>query len=211
MLHDFELDNARLEATNARLEAELARIRTQELEADKLTLQRQAAELGRHAHEDALTGLANRRQAQLQLPELMAAATRAGRPFCLAVADVDHFKTVNDRFGHPTGDKVLRRIAEMLRPADLTARFGGEEFLIAFDGLTLPEAAARCEEIRTAVAAYPWPAISGGLSVTISIGLVEQTPQTTDAELIAQADRQLYAAKHNGRNRVEHSQRNVHQ
>jgi tetratricopeptide (TPR) repeat protein len=139
MIHHFELDNARLEADNARLESELHRMRSMELEADKLTLQREAAELGRRAYEDALTGLANRRLAQLRLPELMASAAESGRPLCLAVADVDHFKTVNDRFGHPLGDEVLRRVAAILRanvPAGaLIARFGGEEFLIAFDGL----------------------------------------------------------------------------
>ena len=211
MIHHFELDNARLEADNARLETELHRMRSMELEADKLTLQREAVELGRRAHEDALTGLANRRLAQLRLPELMAAAADGGRPLCLAVADVDHFKAVNDRFGHPLGDEVLRRVAAILRasvPAgDLIARFGGEEFLIALDGLTLPEAATLCERIRSAVAAYPWVTIRATLAVTISIGVVERTAGTPDTALIAQADKQLYAAKHNGRNRVERPQR----
>ena len=208
MIHHFELDNARLEANNARLETELHRVRSLELEADKLTLQREAAELGRRAHEDALTGLANRRLAQRRLPELMTAATEGGRPLCLAVADVDHFKSVNDRFGHPLGDEVLRRVAAILRanvPAgDLIARFGGEEFLIAFDGLALPQAAGLCERIRAAVAGYPWATIRAGLAVTISVGAVELTAGADDMLLIAQADQQLYAAKHNGRNRVEH-------
>ncbi|HEV7965682.1 MAG TPA: tetratricopeptide repeat-containing diguanylate cyclase [Actinoplanes sp.] len=211
MIHHFELDNARLEADNARLETELHRMRSMELEADKLILQREAVELGRRAHEDALTGLANRRLAQLRLPELMAAAAEGGRPLCLAVADVDHFKAVNDRFGHPLGDEVLRRVAATLRatvPAgDLIARFGGEEFLIAFDGLSLPQAAALCERIRSAVAGYPWATIRPALAVTISIGTVERTAGAPDTVLIAQADKQLYAAKHNGRNRVEHPQR----
>ena len=209
MIHHFELDNARLEADNARLESELHRMRSMELEADKLTLQREAAELGRRAYEDALTGLANRRLAQLRLPELMASAAESGRPLCLAVADVDHFKTVNDRFGHPLGDEVLRRVAAILRanvPAGaLIARFGGEEFLIAFDGLALKEAAGLCERIRAAVAGYPWATIRSTLAVTISIGAVERTAGTDDTLLIAQADQQLYAAKHNGRNRVEQS------
>ncbi|MDT4993786.1 MAG: diguanylate cyclase [Actinoplanes sp.] len=208
MIHDFELDNARLEADNARLEAELHRMRSMELEADKLTLQREAVELGRHAHEDSLTGLANRRAAQQRLPELMAQAAAADRPLCLAVVDVDHFKAVNDLFGHPLGDEVLRRLADVLRAnvltSDLIARYGGEEFLIAFDGLSLADAVRRCERIRTAVAGHPWTGLAAGLAVTISIGVAEGTPGTDDAQLIAQADKQLYAAKHNGRNRVEH-------
>ena len=208
MIHDFELDNARLEADKARLETELHRIRSVELEADKLVLQREAAELGRHAHEDALTGLANRRRAQLRLPELLAQAAAAGRPLSLAVADVDRFKSVNDRFGHPLGDEVLRRVAAVLRscagPDDLVARFGGEEFLVAFEGLDLPAAIERCEQIRAAVAAHPWEALRPGLAVTISIGTVERTAGVSDTLLIAQADKLLYAAKHNGRDRVEH-------
>ena len=196
-VHHFELDNARLETDNARLEAELHRVRSAELEAANLSWQRQASE-------DSLTGLPNRRFVDLRLPELVAAAG----PLCVVIADVDLFKGVNDRFGHFVGDEVLRQIAALLRDNvrdnDLVARFGGEEFLIAFDGLSLREATGLCERIRAAVAGYPWATLRPALAVTISIGVVERRACTDDALLIAQADQQLYAAKHNGRNRVEH-------
>jgi diguanylate cyclase (GGDEF)-like protein len=194
-VHHFELDNARLEADNARLEAELHRVRSVELEAANLSWQRQASE-------DALTGLPNRRFAELRLPELAAAAG----PLCVAIADVDLFKGVNDRFGHFVGDEVLRQIAALLRDNvrdnDLVARFGGEEFLIALDGLSLPDALARCELLRAQVAGYPWELLQPGLSVTISLG-VAVVPAGGDLPAAqALADERLYAAKHQGRNRV---------
>ncbi|GAA3918049.1 GGDEF domain-containing protein [Actinoplanes auranticolor] len=194
-VHHFELDNARLEADKARLEAELHRVRSVELEAANLSWQRQASE-------DALTGLPNRRFAELRLPELAAAAG----PLCVAIADVDLFKGVNDRFGHFVGDEVLRQIAALLRDNvrdnDLVARFGGEEFLIALDGLSLPDALARCELLRAQVAGYPWEVLQPGLSVTISLG-VAVVPAGGDLPAAqALADERLYAAKHQGRNRV---------
>ncbi|MGW4944764.1 diguanylate cyclase [Actinoplanes sp. NPDC004185] len=194
-VHHFELDNARLEADNARLEAELHRVRSAELEAANLSWQRQASE-------DALTGLPNRRFAELRLPELAAAAG----PLCVAIADVDLFKGVNDRFGHFVGDEVLRQIAAVLRDNvrdnDLVARFGGEEFLIALDGLSLPDAQVRCELLRAQVAGYPWELLQPGLSVTISFG-VAVVPAGGDLSAAqALADERLYAAKHQGRNRV---------
>jgi diguanylate cyclase len=195
-VHDFELDNARLEADNARLEAELHRLRATELEADKLALQQQATE-------DPLTGLPNRRYAELRLPALIA----AGGPVCIAVADVDKFKGVNDRFGHPVGDQVLRQIAAILqssvRETDLVARLGGEEFLIGLDGLSPAEAAARCELLRAGVAAYDWDSLQNGLKVTISLGVAPVLPGTGLQEAVKLADERLYAAKRAGRNRVE--------
>jgi diguanylate cyclase (GGDEF)-like protein len=195
-VHDFELDNARLEADNARLEAELHRLRAAELEADKLALQQQATE-------DPLTGLPNRRYAELRLPALIA----TGGPVCVAVADVDKFKDVNDRFGHPVGDQVLRQIASILqssvRDSDLVARLGGEEFLIGLDGLSPAEAAARCELLRAGVAAYDWESLQSGLAVTISLGVAPVLPGDDLKAAVKLADERLYAAKRAGRNRVD--------
>ncbi|WP_213455959.1 GGDEF domain-containing protein [Rhizomonospora bruguierae] len=207
MMHTFELDNARLEADNARLEMELHRIRSLELEADKEVLERRAVDLSRRVHEDPLTGLANRRVVDVRLPELTTAATNAGRPLCLAIADVDLFKGVNDRFGHLLGDDVLRQIATVLRGGvhgeDLVARLGGEEFLLAFQGADLTEAYRRCERLRVGVAEYPWRLLHPGLAVTISIGVAEHDPELDHKALMARADKQLYQAKRGGRNRVE--------
>jgi diguanylate cyclase (GGDEF)-like protein len=207
MIHHFELDNVRLEADNARLEAELHRLRSVELEADKRSLQQQAHRLNRHAHEDALTGLANRRYIELRLPQMANLAAQAHRPMCVAIAAVDLFKNINDRFGHPLGDEVLRQIATVLRGSvrevDLAARLGGEEFLVAFDGIELASAYRMCDLVRTRVAEFPWDAIHPDLQVTISLGVVERSGTLDHLALLAHADKQLYKAKRNGRNRVE--------
>ncbi|GLY99876.1 diguanylate cyclase [Actinoplanes sp. NBRC 103695] len=187
-VHQFELDNARLEA-------ELARVRSAELERSNLTWQRQASE-------DSLTGLPNRRHAEQRLPEMAAAG-----PLCVAVVDIDKFKDVNDRFGHHSGDLVLQRIAGELmasvRDTDLVARMGGEEFLIALAATDLADAASRCELLRSHVAAMTWPDLAPGRPITISIGVAAVGP---DADLTAatrHADENLYRAKRTGRNRVE--------
>jgi diguanylate cyclase (GGDEF)-like protein len=186
--HYFELDNARLEAENARLEAELHRTRS--------------AEWQRQATEDALTGLPNRRFADERLPKL---AADGGR-LCVALADVDLFKRVNDQYGHFVGDEVLRRIAAILldhvRETDLVARFGGEEFLIAFSGAGLEDARGRCELLRATVAAYPWEQLQPGLAVTISLGLSEISDTGSLPYAMDCADQNLYEAKRAGRNRV---------
>ncbi|MCA2213314.1 GGDEF domain-containing protein [Jidongwangia harbinensis] len=187
-VHQFELDNARLEA-------ELAQVRSAELEAANLSWQRQATE-------DPLTGLPNRRHAELRLPEMVAAG-----PLCVAVADVDHFKNVNDRYGHFFGDEVLRRIAAVLRDhvreTDLVARFGGEEFVIGIEAADLADAAARCEVLRAQVAAYPWDEMEPGLALTISFGLAAVPSPAGLPAAMTRADQRLYDAKRAGRNRVE--------
>lgn len=194
--HHFELDNARLEADYARLETELHRLRTIELEAEKAALQQQATE-------DPLTGLANRRNAELWL----AAVAGAARPLGVAMIDVDLFKTVNDRFGHLVGDRVLQQIAHTLRAhvreSDLVARIGGEEFLVGVDGVSFADATARCELLRAGVASFDWESLQPGLAVTVSIGLAMVAPGGDLADATALADQRLYAAKRQGRNRVE--------
>ncbi|MFG1610641.1 diguanylate cyclase domain-containing protein [Actinoplanes sp. NPDC049265] len=186
-VHQFELDNARLET-------ELARIRSAELEQATLSWQRQAVE-------DALTGLPNRRHAEQRLPEMAAAG-----PLWLAVADIDHFKAVNDRYGHLSGDLVLSRIAAELLAGvpdtDLVARMGGEEFLIALHAADKFDAEARCEMLRARVAALTWPELDPGPSITVSIGIAEVCVEGDLTAATARADRNLYRAKRAGRNRV---------
>ncbi|MFI5914754.1 diguanylate cyclase domain-containing protein [Dactylosporangium sp. NPDC051541] len=212
MTHHFELDNARLETENARLEAELHRVRSRELEEDKQALQQQAQQLDRYAHEDDLTGLPNRRWIELRLPELV--ATAGGDPeqpgLWLAIIDVDRFKGVNDRYGHPLGDEVLRRMAGLLRdgladefPGATVARLGGEEFLLALAGVDARQAADACEALRARVAAFDWGRLAPGLHVTASFGLAGHQCGDDHGALLGRADAQLYRAKRNGRNRVE--------
>jgi diguanylate cyclase (GGDEF)-like protein len=188
----------------SRLEAELLRERSAGLEAEAERLQKQAEELHRHAHQDALTGLWNRRYLDSRLPGLFARMKQGGTPCCVAMVDIDFFKSVNDRFGHPVGDQVLVRTARLLleraRPLDIVARFGGEEFLIFFAGIELATAAAACERLRLGVAAHDWRPVHPDLRVTISLGLSGGAADFAAA--LQAADRLLYEAKQGGRNAV---------
>ncbi|HUS24601.1 MAG TPA: diguanylate cyclase [Candidatus Binatia bacterium] len=203
----LELDNARLATERAQLEAELHRLRSAELEAEKRVLEARTQELDRHAHEDPLTGLWNRRHMDTLLPRLLAGAGETGRPLALAIADVDHFKQINDRCGHATGDAVLRRLADLVRqhcrPGDLIARFGGEELVIAMPDTTAAAAALSCERLRQHVEEHAWSELHDKLRVTISFGVCDTGGVANVDALLAAADTQLYRAKRNGRNRVE--------
>ena len=156
---------------------------------------------------DALTGLANRRAAEHMLNAELARATRFGTPLSLVFADLDHFKQVNDRFGHPSGDLVLRELAAVLavtvREIDLAARWGGEEFCLILPGTDLTGAAQLAERIRIALAERTMLTTEGvPLHVTASFGVAGQPPLATAEELIASADVALYDAKRRGRNCV---------
>jgi diguanylate cyclase (GGDEF)-like protein len=158
------------------------------------------------AHEDALTGLANRRYLDANLEGLLSRSRSERRAFCVALADVDRFKSINDRHSHAVGDEVLRTVGRILRaacrPSDLAARFGGEEFVLALLDTPAEVARAVCERLRAAVADYPWRELRPDLAVTISIGLAEAKAHRDCTELLAAADARLYAAKHAGRNCV---------
>lgn len=165
---------------------------------------------------DSLTGLHNRRFAMPHLARIAEHAFETDLPFAVMVADLDHFKTINDRFGHPAGDAVLvetaRRLRDNLRAMDLVARIGGEEFLIAMPNTTLGEARAAAARLCNEISAKPFtlPAPHPPLSVTISIGLAlgclpdhfGEVDAASSEKLIAAADKALYAAKVSGRNQV---------
>ncbi len=166
------------------------------------------AELDRVATTDELTGLANRRELFSSLDRMIAASRRNGRPVSVAVLDIDRFKLVNDTHGHPAGDEVIRRVAEMamlmMREQDLVGRLGGEEFLIAFPDCPATDAAAACERLRQGIAALPVLLPNGkALSVTISSGVAELTADDDRKGIIARADEALYRAKKAGRDKVE--------
>ncbi|MGB9376604.1 MAG: GGDEF domain-containing protein [Mycobacteriales bacterium] len=207
LTHRFELHNARLEADKARLAARLAMLRSHDLEAEKKALQMRASELGRFANTDPMTGLWNRRHMDEQFPGMFKRAQEEGRSMCVAIGDIDGFKSVNDRFGHAVGDRVLQHLAALLRrgcrPGDTVARMGGEEFFFAFVDTEFPEARATCERLRKAVEHYAWESIHPGLHVTICFGLGQSDGASDAHELLVRADDALYAAKRGGRNRVE--------
>ncbi len=163
-------------------------------------------QLERQTYEYALTGLANRRRLDQRLADEFALALRHGRPLAVAMADLDHFKAVNDRFSHAVGDAALRAIARLLasqvRHTDLVARFGGEEFVIVLVETDADAALRVCEKLRAAVASHGWTAIHPGLSLTLSIGLCADTSLPSHDRMLAMADRNLYSAKAAGRNRV---------
>lgn len=165
------------------------------------------ATLRSDAETDPLTGLPNRRGFDAALRRAVREAA-GGRPTVLAVFDLDHFKAVNDSWGHPAGDAVLRVIGELcgdaLRADDFPARIGGEEFAILFRDATLTDAAAIVERLRQTIQAQPILAPGAGklLHVTASFGLAVVDGQARPAAVLAAADRALYAAKDGGRNRL---------
>jgi len=210
LAHQVELENARTEAAQARATSEVTWARNQMLEQDRLSLLSRAAELERHAHQDALTGLGNRRYLDAMLPRMLSSSVASGLKLCVAMLDIDHFKTVNDTYGHAVGDAVLQRIADVIlnhsRADDLVARYGGEEFLFAFTNHGRKSAWAVCERLRRSIAAEDWATFGEGFVVTVSIGLAESVDNDTVESLTARADRQLYLAKASGRNRTRQSE-----
>lgn len=158
---------------------------------------------------DFLTGLATRAVLDGRLAEEVSRARRHRRRFALALVDLDNFKLLNDRHGHPEGDLVLRGVADVfrgsVRESDLVARYGGEEFALLLPEARLAEARARLEALRLTVEATPFADRAGRVAhrVTLSAGLAEYPDDGgSAAELMAAADARLYAAKRAGRNRV---------
>ena len=165
------------------------------------------AQLEQQALHDALTSLPNRRAYEAQAEQAMARAARSGAALTVGVADLDHFKKINDRHGHAVGDAVLRNVAQVLRDTgrvtDVAARLGGEEFGLLFPDATLKQAYKVAERIRAAVAAAVTVLPDGTpLHVTISIGLAPLARGASMDAAMSEADKALYVAKHQGRNQV---------
>ena len=156
---------------------------------------------------DGLTGLVNHRTFQERFTAMLGRADRRTFAVSLLLTDIDHFKKVNDTYGHPTGDEVLRRVAVILkasaRKIDIVARYGGEEFTIVLEGTDRAGAFQLAERIRQEVAQQSFASPQGAFQVTLSIGVACYPDDARDkAEIIARADQSLYAAKHGGRNRT---------
>jgi diguanylate cyclase (GGDEF)-like protein len=197
----------RFELQKVRDQAELHRLHAVELWELNTQLHQQAALLDRQAREDALTGLANRRSLETHLEQSFTQALESRTPLTVAMADVDHFKLVNDTFSHAIGDDVLRQIAAILlshcRAHDLVARYGGEEFVLVFPDLPGDRAFELCERLRLAVQNHDWTRLHPELRVTMSVGFTDDVLHMVNHEqLLAIADKHLYQAKHAGRNRV---------
>ncbi len=166
----------------------------------------QLAAAERGATTDPLTGLPNRRALDALLAGLPA-RRRAEDGLAIVMVDLDRFKDLNDRHGHPAGDGVLRAVAGVLarglRTGDLAARYGGEEFAIVLRGASVPRAVEVAQRIRSAVAELPPAALGVPEGVTISAGVAIAAPDEPAGELLRRADQALYAAKRGGRDRVE--------
>ncbi|MEU7909378.1 diguanylate cyclase [Actinoplanes sp. NPDC049118] len=191
-------------------------LRSQEREAQAQTRQamfettearEQAEQYREQARRDPLTGLRNRRYVDEELPALIAKDPRLS----LAVADIDHFKRINDQLSHDTGDQVLVQVAKLLEtglaavaPRGFVARLGGEEFLLVLPVTPVSAATTTLDGIRQAVGAHRWHDLTGDLPVTVSIGVaaVSENSPPTQAATLSTADRNLYAAKRQGRDRV---------
>jgi diguanylate cyclase (GGDEF)-like protein len=156
---------------------------------------------------DVLTGLFNRRHVLELLDHEKNRSLRGGGLFCLAILDIDHFKNVNDTYGHLVGDAVLQAVANTMkttmRNTEYCARYGGEEFLIALTQTTIKGALIGAERVRTNIEKIPFPDIGSDFKITVSIGLSEYKMREDMDDLIARADEALYRAKNGGRNRVE--------
>ena len=209
----LSLERATLEAREARRHSDLLTVKNRQLAEAHAELERRANELEalhtqlrEQAERDPLTGLHNRRYLARELERLT--QERTAGPISLAVLDVDHFKTINDRFGHAAGDEVLIRIARLLcdhlREHDSIIRSGGEEFIILMPRTDENAATACCERVRRAVKSEIWSSVAEGMDVTASLGMAT-TDNAHDLEtLIRLADQRLYEAKRNGRDQVVH-------
>ena len=164
------------------------------------------ARVNRLATIDPLTGVSNRRSILERVADEAAHARRDGTTFCVAMLDLDRFKTVNDRFGHATGDEVLAEFARAaqsaMRASDPLGRVGGEEFLVLMPGSDAASALAAANRLRAAVAAVRWSDLGEGLAVTTSAGVAQYRADETVEQLLTRADAALYRAKAEGRDRA---------
>lgn len=192
--------------SSGRLEAELAR-RNDELEAE-ITARRRAEEyLARQAGQDCLTGLANRRKFFEEARKALGAARRHQRELALVMFDLDHFKRVNDKYGHLAGDEALKALARacqpQLRAEDTLARFGGEEFMSLLPETGLEEAVRIAERLRELAGGLRVDLRGQAVALPASFGVSVLDPAGPDIEaVVARADQALYCAKGLGRNRT---------
>lgn len=179
--------------------------KNKELEARNGELERALARIEELAMRDELTGVFNRRYLMETIKTEKHRCERTGSVFSICILDVDHFKHVNDTYGHMAGDQVLQAIAAAatgaLRQTDYFGRYGGEEFALVLTGTMVDGALITAERVRTRIAALRFPDISADLTVTVSIGIADLRANEDTALTFKRADDALYRAKESGRNR----------
>lgn len=183
----------------------------QELSAANEKIHRQEQEMARlslDVNQDFLTGIPNRRSLDHRLAEELGRTHRHGRPLSLLLLDIDHFKQVNDQYGHVAGDRLLRAVAALLdenrRTEDFLGRYGGEEFAVILPETELEQAMVVAEKLRRCIANAKLNYDGQVIRMTVTIGVAQAAPDGAGpAQLISRADKALYRGKEDGRNRVE--------
>jgi len=195
--------NRLLKAGNVTLEKSL-RKKAEELEKRNAELQEKIAQIEHISNTDSLTQIANRKRFEEVLIQERSRANRYRHPLSLAIFDIDHFKKINDRYGHKVGDGVLQNLTKMIsdniRDIDFFARWGGEEFVLIFPDVTLDGAMQAANKLRQLVSEQE---MMPGLTITCSFGVTEYQPGDSIEHVFARIDNALYMAKNAGRNRVE--------
>lgn len=196
----------RLATERAQAEANAERLRRIALSKTYRALEVKAESLHHEATHDMLTGLFNRRELNHYLDISHAEAISNHRRLYLAMLDIDHFKSINDQYSHMVGDRVLKQMGSLLniasRDRDFAARFGGEEFVVVMGDVKPLQAAMVAERLRQSIQEFDWTSVAAGLHVTASFGVYNIAKSPDAVSGMAQADRLLYKAKDQGRNRV---------
>jgi diguanylate cyclase (GGDEF)-like protein len=199
-------DAGRWEQAYEHLRTAIRLLHGQRLPDELDRLRREHAEAREQSRRDALTASYNRRYLDERLVALLEDQTRTAG-ICVALVDIDHFKQVNDTYGHPFGDRVLQRLVTELDAGlpegAFCARYGGEEFALVFPGRDLVDVVRICEAARHRIDCHPWHELHRDLRVTVSIGVAHTSGPVSGFErLVGMADALLYGAKHAGRNAV---------
>jgi len=197
-----QMEAAYTEKKQALAKLEQIHLEIEQKQAELLSMNATLIEL---SETDKLTGLKNRRYFQEKLEEQLSNNEKSASPFSLFILDIDHFKKVNDTFGHQVGDEVLAQLAQLLknqaRSLDIVARYGGEEFVVILPETDQNEAKAIAEQLRQAVEQAKWQ--TG--RITVSVGIATAIKTDNETTILQRADKALYASKENGRNQITHS------